>query len=85
MVARCINLQCIAFLFSFFPTLAFPVTEEGEVVFDIETLERLGYSAVRIDFYPANMMSLSLLMPARPTVLQRPSIAKGNCVWIKHY
>ncbi|AAS60729.1 hypothetical protein BFI45_06755 [Yersinia pestis subsp. microtus bv. Altaica] len=51
MVARCINLQCIAFLFSFFPTLAFPVTEEGEVVFDIETLERLGYSAELAKFF----------------------------------
>ncbi|PSH11513.1 hypothetical protein B7R74_21390 [Yersinia pseudotuberculosis] len=51
MVARCINFQCIAFFFSLFPMLAFSVTEAGDVAFDIEVLENLGYSAELAKFF----------------------------------
>ncbi|WP_145476945.1 fimbria/pilus outer membrane usher protein [Yersinia similis] len=51
MIDRCIYLQCIALFFFLFPMLAFPITKEGGVVFDIETLEKLGYSAELAKFF----------------------------------
>lgn len=92
MFARCVSFSFTAFLLSLFPVAALSATKEGAVAFDIKTLEGLGYSAElanflvnRINFYPVSMMSLSLLMPIKPIMLQLPSTVKVICVWIVTY